>query len=192
MVKSGKYWCCTTSSYSNNLGVSSSFSVVVTYNTFTFDCQITPTYFFWKWNRDKEMCQSARASAALMIYSLSGRRLESNCRREETAPLCYPCSGINVLLTQESMTPIDNSKVCPVSPLSLPCARLVLWPRCKLEEQRHTRLRGQALGVPRPLKQKQIRGLVLYWFDWKLLSVLWQNLRGSTAEPDGPHIQQLQ
>lgn len=90
------------------------------------------------------MCQSAWASAALMIYSLSGRGLESNCRQEETAPLCYPPGGINVLLTQESMTPVDNSKVCPVSSLSR-YARVVLWPRCKLEEHRQRRLRGRAL-----------------------------------------------
>lgn len=106
------------------------------------------------------MCQSAWASAALIIYSLSGRGLESNCRQEETAPLCYPPGGINVLLTQESMTPVDNSKVCPVSSLSR-YARVVPWPRCKLEEQRQRRLRRQALGAPGHLKQKQIRGLIL-------------------------------
>lgn len=106
------------------------------------------------------MCQSAWASAALIILLSFWQRIGVKLPAGGDGAFVLSPGGINVLLTQESMTPVDNSKVCPVSSLSR-YARVVLWPRCKLEEQRQKQLRGWALAAPGHLKQKQIRGLIL-------------------------------
>lgn len=77
-----------------------------------------PHMHFWKWNKDEEVWQS---DVIVLHWSsiLSNQGIEANWQRKETASLCYPTGSIHILLTQEWMTTVNNSKVCPFSSLTI-------------------------------------------------------------------------
>lgn len=76
-----------------------------------------PHMHFWKWNKDWR--NVSRDTVARKIYSTADRGIGTNCWWEETASLRYPAARVNILLTQEFLTRVDNSKVCLVSSLTI-------------------------------------------------------------------------
>lgn len=92
-----------------------------------------PHRLFWKWNKDREMWQSHvilwHWSSTLFLAGPKG--IEAICRREETAPSCYPSGGIHTPLTQGWMTRVNNSEVGLVSSPTI--SVLVSW--CKLKSR---------------------------------------------------------
>lgn len=76
-----------------------------------------PHVHFWKWNKDKEVWQSD-VKHWPSSHSKQGIR-QFGSEREESASLCHPTGSIHVLLTQEWMTTVNNSKVCPLSSLAI-------------------------------------------------------------------------
>lgn len=89
------------------------FSVVVTYNIFPSRCVITYTCISESEIKTKK-CVSQTAIVLHLLF-LSNQGVEANCHWEETGSLCYPTGCIHVLLTQEWMTRVGNSKVLSVS-----------------------------------------------------------------------------
>lgn len=169
--------------------MSTGFSVVVTYNTFPFDCQITPTYVSASETGTKK-CVSQRERVPHWWFTLFLAEDWSQIASGRRRRLCVIPPVVSMSCLLRNQWPPSITAKFALSRLSRHMPELCCGHDASLKSRGRD---GSAVGLvvrPGPLKQKQIRGLVLYRFDWKLLSLLWQNLSGNIAGPDGHCIVQ--